>query len=139
MTVVITLAAVLGVVASVGDVGWRRVPNWLTVSGAAAGLACASAGGWRGLALGAAGVALGFLILMPFHWCHAMGGGDVKLMAAFGALLGPGGILLAGVFAAILGGVAAAAVMIWKPREPAIPYAPAIVLGAWISLLGGGW
>jgi prepilin peptidase CpaA len=138
MTAVLTIAGALGVAAMVWDVGCRRVPNWLTVSGVTAGLACASLGGWRALALGAAGTAVGFLILLPFHWCGAMGGGDVKLMAAYGAFLGPGGILLAGMFAAILGGVGAAAVMLWKPRSAAIPYAPAIVLGAWISLLGGG-
>jgi prepilin peptidase CpaA len=63
-----------------------------------------------------------------------MGGGDVKLMAAFGALLGPAGILSAALFAAIAGGVCALGFAIWGRR--AIPYAPAIVLGAWISLLG---
>jgi len=35
-------------------------------------------------------------------------------------------------------GVGAAAVTLWEPREAAIPYAPAIGLGTWISLLGGG-
>lgn len=138
MTAALIITAGLGIAATIGDVGWRRVPNWLTLSGAAAGLAVATGGGWRGLALAATGAVIGFLILLPFHWCGAMGGGDVKLMSAFGAFLGPGGILLAGVFAAIFGGLGAAAVMLWKPREAAIPYAPAIVLGAWISLLGGG-
>ena len=83
----------------------RRVPNWLTAAGLAAGLACALPGGWRGLALATAGAALGFALLLPFHWCGAMGGGDVKLMAAFGAFLGPAGILLAAFFAAIAGGL----------------------------------
>ena len=67
-----------------------------------------------------------------------MGGGDVKLMAAYGALLGPSGILLAALFAALFGGLCAAGTLLWKPRTAAIPYAPAIVLGAWVSLLGGG-
>src|SRR3954454_18983439 len=129
MTTLLLVAAGLGIAATVLDLGWRRVPNWLTVPGVIAGLVCASAGGWRGLALGAAGAAIGFLLLLPFYWCGAMGGGDVKLMAAYGACLGPGGILLAGVFAAILGGVGAALIMLWRPREAAIPYAPAIVLG----------
>jgi prepilin signal peptidase PulO-like enzyme (type II secretory pathway) len=88
--------------------------------------------------MAAAGTLVGFLILLPFHWWGAMGGGDVKLMAAYGALLGPSGILLAALFAAVLGGLSAAGTLLWKPRTAAIPYAPAIVLGAWISLLGGG-
>ena len=95
-------------------------------------------GGWHGLAMAAAGAIVGFLVLLPFHWCGAMGGGDVKLMAAYGALLGPSGILLAALFAAVFGGLAAAGALLWKPRAAAIPYAPAIVLGAWVSLLGGG-
>ena len=122
----------------VWDIAWRRVPNWLSVTGVAAGLLCALPRGWHGLALSAAGAALGFALLLPLHWCGAMGGGDVKLMAAYGTFLGPAGILLAAFFAAIAGGLCAAAALLRKPREAAIPYAPAIVLGAWISLLGGG-
>jgi prepilin peptidase CpaA len=88
--------------------------------------------------MAAAGALVGFLILLPFHWCGAMGGGDVKLMAAYGALLGPSGILLAAVFTAVFGGLSAAGASLCNRRVPAVPYAPAIVLGAWISLLGGG-
>jgi len=67
-----------------------------------------------------------------------MGGGDVKLMAGLGALLGPSDVLLAGLLAAPIGALLAAAISIWAPRRQAIPYAPAIVLGAWLALLGRG-
>ena len=132
------ISSVLGVAAVVEDLRRRRVPNWLTAAGLAGGLGCAAWGGWRGLGMAAAGAAVGFLILLPFHWCGAMGGGDVKLMAAYGALLGPSGILLAALLASGFGGLCAAGALVWNPRAPAIPYAPAIVLGAWVSLLGGG-
>ena len=138
MTPVVLVAAGLGVAAVVEDLRRRRVPNWLTAAGLAGGLGGAAWGGWHGLGMAAAGTLVGFLILLPFHWWGAMGGGDVKLMAAYGALLGPSGILLAALFAAVLGGLSAAGTLLWKPRTAAIPYAPAIVLGAWISLLGGG-
>jgi prepilin peptidase CpaA len=138
MTPVVWVAASLGVAAVVEDLRRRRVPNWLTAAGLAGGLGCAAWGGWHGLGIAAAGTLVGFLILLPFHWCGAMGGGDVKLMAAYGALLGPSGILLAAGFAAVFGGLSAAGTLLWNPRTIAIPYAPAIVLGAWISLLGGG-
>jgi prepilin peptidase CpaA len=138
MTTVVLLAIGLGVAAVVEDLRRRRVPNWLTATGLAGGLGCAAWGGWHGLGTAAAGTLVGFLILLPFHWCGAMGGGDVKLMAAYGALLGPSGILLAAVFAAVFGGLSAAGTLLYRPRTAAIPYAPAIVLGAWISLLGGG-
>ena len=134
MTPAAWIAIGLGLAAVVEDLARRRVPNWLTAGGVAAGLACAAWGGWHGLGMAAAGALVGFLILLPFHWCGAMGGGDVKLMAAYGALLGPSGILLAAVF----GGLSAAGASLCNRRAPTIPYAPAIVLGAWISLLGGG-
>ena len=137
MTALTILAAGLGAVAIVEDLRRRRVPNWLTAAGVAGGLGCAAWGGWHGLGIAAAGTLVGFLLL-PFHWCGAMGGGDVKLMAAYGAVLGPSGILLAAVFAAIFGGIGAAGALLWNRRTGAIPYAPAIVLGAWVSLLGGG-
>jgi prepilin peptidase CpaA len=138
MTAALAIGAAIGLVAAVEDLRRRQVPNWLTAGGAAAGLAYATRGGWHGFALAAAGVIVGFLILLPFQCCGAMGGGDVKLMAAFGALLGPAGILLAALFASIAGGVWTAGALLYRPRMASIPYAPAVVLGAWISLLGGG-
>jgi prepilin peptidase CpaA len=138
MTAGIAVAAGLGLAAVEEDLRRRQVPNWLTAAGAAGGLVCGAWGGWHGLGIAACGALVGFLLLLPFHWCGAMGGGDVKLMAAYGALLGPSGTLLAVLFAAVFGGVSAAGTLLWNPRTVAIPYAPAIVLGAWISLLGGG-
>lgn len=130
------LAVALGLAACVEDLRRRTIPNWLTAAGVVAGLACAAPLGWRSLALAAAGAVAGFLLLLPLHLCGAMGGGDVKLMAAFGTLLGPAGILIAALFGAIAGGIWALA---WAMRGArSVPYAPAIVAGAWISLLGGG-
>ena len=83
-----------------------------------------------------AGAAVGFLLLLPLQWCGALGGGDVKLMAAFGTLLGPAGVLVAAVFGAIAGAIWALAALLGGAR--AIPYAPAIVAGVWVSLVGGG-
>ena len=67
-----------------------------------------------------------------------MGAGDLKLAAAFGSLLGPAGILLAALLAAPIGALMAAACLAWKWRTRAIPYAPALTLGAWLALLGKG-
>jgi prepilin peptidase CpaA len=129
------LAGALGIVAVIGDLRRRTIPNWLTALGCLAGLACAALLGWRSLGASLAGCAVGFLILLPFHLCGAMGGGDVKLMAAFGALLGPAAILSSAVFGAIFGGVWAICARLRGAR--AIPYAPAIVGGVWFVLLGG--
>jgi prepilin peptidase CpaA len=134
----LTVAAVVGVLAVVEDLRRRQVPNWLTAGGVLAGVACATPGGWHAVATAWAGALAGFLLLLPLHYLGAMGGGDVKLMAAYGALLGPAGVLPAAIFAGVIGGVCAAGMLLLRPRTAAIPYAPAIVLGAWVSLLGGG-
>jgi prepilin peptidase CpaA len=65
-----------------------------------------------------------------------LGGGEVKLMAAFGALLGPTQVVAAAALAAIAGALMALAAMLLRPRRVSIPYAPAIVCGAWLALLG---
>ena len=112
MTATLAVAGCLVITAIGADLRRRSLPNWLTVAGASAGFACAVGWGWHGLGWAAAGAGLGFLILLPFHCCGAMGGGDVKLMAASGALLGPSGILLAAVLASIFGGIAAAGALL---------------------------
>jgi prepilin signal peptidase PulO-like enzyme (type II secretory pathway) len=57
-------------------------------------------------------------------------------MAAFGALLGPSDVLTAAVISAVAGALLAMLVLLWRPRTAAIPYAPAIVIGAWLVLWG---
>jgi prepilin peptidase CpaA len=134
----VAVLASVGIVSASTDLARRQVPNWLTLASAVAGLAVHTAnGGWRGLGFAAAGTAVGFLALWPFNLKGAMGGGDVKLMAAFGAMLGPAGVLKAALLGAIFGGVWVAVWLIARPRVAQVPYAPAIVLGVWASWLGG--
>ena len=67
----------------------RRIPNWLTVSGALAGLAAnAILRGWHGalISLEGAGLALG--LLLPLVLLRGLGAGDWKLMGAIGAVMG---------------------------------------------------
>lgn len=74
--------------------GWdlrsRRVPNGLTLGGALLGLVLQ---GWtlgiQGLLSGMGGLAVGTAMLLPFYALKGMGAGDVKLMGAVGAFLGP--------------------------------------------------
>lgn len=165
MTLTAALVIGAGVAATVIDIRQRRVPNVLTMGVASAGLVLAMAGlgtATVGGALG--GLALGLALLLPTHLIGATGAGDVKLLAAFGALLGPAGVFDAFLRAAILGGVIALVAALWRGRlretlygtamlmttrnravtarikHPAvnnrIPYAPAIAFGAALAVLG---
>lgn len=74
-----------------GWIDWRtrRIPNWLTVSGALTGLAAnAMLRGWHGAiaSLEGAGLALG--LLLPLVLLRGFGAGDWKLMGAMGAVMG---------------------------------------------------
>src|SRR5947209_8144160 len=74
----------------------QRIPNWLTVPAAFLGLAYNGlAPHGIGLGWSLAGFAIGFaLLLLP--WILGGGGmGDVKMLAALGAWLGPLAILIA--------------------------------------------
>src|SRR5437763_13552060 len=137
MTAVGVAAVALGCAATVGDLRARTIPNWLSGGGLVAGLICGvTAAGARGGLTALAGAAAGFAVFLVWHWSGGLGGGDVKLMAAFGALLGPADIVVAAVLGAIAGALVAFATALWNPRVASIPYAPAIVTGVWLVLLG---
>ena len=132
------IGVLLGCAASTDDLRRRQIANWINMSGLAAGLAChLVAGGLAGLARSAGGAAIGFALFLIFYCLGGMGAGDLKLAAAFGALLGPSGILVAALLAAPIGAMIAGVCLVWRGAR-AIPYAPALTLGAWLALLGRG-
>jgi prepilin peptidase CpaA len=112
-----TLTALIGI-AAVYDVLYRRIPNWLTLSGVLAGIALNSFlyEGWPGFRLSLLGLAVAFAGYFSLYSLRAMGGGDVKLMAAIGALVGVRdwfGIFL---ITAVIGGVAGLAMVAMRGR-----------------------
>ena len=140
------LATVVGIIASAEDLIRRTISNWLPITALAGGILCHSvARGWVGAGSALLGAVAGFFVFLVFYLLGGMGGGDVKLMAGFGAILGIGRLMPAAILAAILGGLIAAAVLgIAALRRrarggapAAIPYAPAIVLGGWLTLFSG--
>lgn len=91
------------------DVRERRIPNVLTVGGLLLALVIGGVqAGLAGLAAAAVGAALGLLVGLPVFLLGGLGGGDVKLLAAVGAFLGPGRLPLALLAIALTGGVMAA-------------------------------
>lgn len=98
------LAAVLAV-AVVTDLRRGLIPNWLTLPAMAAGLALGGfVGGWAGLGWAAVGLLAGGLVFLPAFVLGGAGGGDVKLLAAVGALGGPVFGLKAAAYACLAGG-----------------------------------
>ena len=91
--------------AAITDVRESRIPNWVTFSlaGFGIGVQCWEHG-WGGLLFSLEGLMVGLACLLFFYVMGGMGAGDVKLLGAIGAILGPGQVLYVFAFTAILGG-----------------------------------
>lgn len=134
----VTTVAVLAVVvvAAFLDVKNRRVPNALTLGAAVVALALHSVlNGWPGLLIAASGWAVGLLLFLPLYAVRGMGAGDVKLLAAIGAWLGPEGALWTALYGAVAGGVLAVVVMLARGYARKAVANIAALLNAW--RLGG--
>jgi len=102
--------------AAVIDVRTRRIPNWLTAGMAAGGFGIAVGGGAVTPMHAALGMLIGLLLMLPGHVIGATGAGDVKLMAAVGAVVGSGSILWVFLYTAVAGGVFAIVVALRRGR-----------------------
>ncbi|OYW10765.1 MAG: hypothetical protein B7X34_04225 [Acidobacteriia bacterium 12-62-4] len=148
ISIQVGLALFFGTLAVAEDLRSRTISNWTTLGAMLAGLTYHSLnGGWAGLGSSMIGLIVGFCAFLVFYLLGGMGGGDVKLMAGFGAILG--GAVASGqaaIFAAGVGGILALLVLGFRwlralaqrqkvSGSPFIPYAPAITAGAWLTLL----
>lgn len=150
--------------ATVTDLRARRIPNGLTLGGAAVGLIASSAAyGLDGTLASAAGWLVGFGLLLPLFLARGLGAGDVKLIAALGALKGPEFVFFTCLWSAVAGGLFALVGLLRSRRlklalahvyycrvlpRPGddslisagrLPYAPAIAVGAALVLGGVRW
>jgi prepilin peptidase CpaA len=98
-------AVVVALLGCVVDLRTRRIPNVLTF-GAAAGAAGyhLAASGLLGLGLAIAGWLVGLVVFLPLFALRGIGGGDVKLLAALGAWIGPAAAVWLALWAAVAGG-----------------------------------
>ncbi len=72
------------------DWRFRRIPNWLTVSGFFLGLGVNGVlSGWNGIKSGLEGAGIAVAVLLIPVILRGIGAGDLKLMIALGAFLGP--------------------------------------------------
>jgi prepilin peptidase CpaA len=137
---------VLGI-AVLSDLRGRRIPNRLTLPAALVGLLLHTAlEGGPGAQQAAVGWIVGFAWLLLPCLGGWVGGGDVKLLAAVGALQGPALVSRAGLYGVLIGGLISLAALAaarrghrpaeTKPRPRlAIPYGPALAAGTVLALV----
>ncbi|MGE5593769.1 MAG: prepilin peptidase [Betaproteobacteria bacterium] len=95
----------------------RRVPNRVVVAGIGGGLALGLVtGGLRGLGHSVLGLLAGGAILFVPFALGWVGAGDVKLLAAIGAIMGPKGAACSILYGAIAGGIISGAALARRRR-----------------------
>ncbi len=108
MTSAHIVGLVIASLACVTDLRTRRIPNALTFGAALAGLLFQFVtGGVDGLGHAALGWLAGALIFIVPFALRGLGGGDVKLLAALGAWLGPTDVVWLSLYTGVAGGVMA--------------------------------
>jgi len=106
MTLLNIFVGTLLTLACISDLRTRRIPNVLTFSSAAcAVLFHLITGGWAAAAWSVGGYLLGAVLFLPMFALRGMGAGDVKLLAAVGAWLGPGQVVITALATSIAGGL----------------------------------
>jgi prepilin peptidase CpaA len=93
------------VVAGIYDLRIRRIPNWLNLSGIILGLGLNTFfDGQHGAITSFGGLLIASAVYLPLYALRGMGAGDVKLMAAVGAIAGAANWLTIFIVTALLGG-----------------------------------
>jgi prepilin peptidase CpaA len=111
------IVLLLVVTAAAYDARFRRIPNWLVLSGLILGIGLNSfLFEWRGLRFALLGMGLALLIYFPLYLLRGMGAGDVKLMAAIGSLLGAANWFGIFIITALLGGVVAVILLLARGK-----------------------
>ncbi len=154
MPFVYLVLPLLFAIACYGEVKAHRIPNWLTLPAILLGLGAAAIdGGWELFYDAFLGCVIGGGMFLPFCLLGVVGGGDMKLMAATGAIVGYPLVLRVLVSTCLGGGLLAVGIMAWNgillsslanafrimvgmrrdvrglKKVPMVPYGIAIALG----------
>jgi prepilin peptidase CpaA len=101
--------------AIVTDLRSSRIPNWLTMPAMIFALAVhAWQHGLQGLLFSLFGLLTGLGLFLWLHLSGSIGAGDVKLMAAAGAMVGPEDAFLSALLAIMVGGFYALGAMVYQ-------------------------
>lgn len=131
------------------DLDFQIIPDWITLAGIPIGLVAGSLLlpdpflrmaplGYKASVIGALG-GFGLFYAVALLSRGGMGGGDIKLMAMIGALLGWKAVLLTTFLGSLAGSVAGVFLMVFrgKGRKTRIPFGPFLALGALLTLFWG--
>lgn len=160
-----TITVIITGIAVYTDLRWGKIFNALTLPALLAGLVINTvAGGLDGAVLSVEGIGLGFaLFVVSALFGRILGGGDIKLLMAIGALQGPYFLAWAIFYTALAGAVLAISVGLYRgvlgqrmrclvaslclrmtqgvpmemhetPGSPRLPYAIAIGLGSLVAM-----
>lgn len=101
----------LVVTGAIYDFRFRRIPNWLNLSGLILGFGLnLLLFAQHGLLIALLGMLLSLALYVPLYLLRAVGAGDVKLMAAAGSIAGPQNWIIILLCTALFGGVLAVVV-----------------------------
>ncbi|MEA2712741.1 MAG: prepilin peptidase CpaA [Gemmatimonadales bacterium] len=129
----VTIAALV-CTAAWWDFTTHRIPNWLTVSGLAVALLLRALVGFSSLALGLEGLGLALAVSLALYALRAIGGGDVKLLAAVGAFFGFPRAISALALMAVLGGAFALVSMVRRGLLPLLIFNTVDLVKSWRTL-----
>ena len=107
MTAQTILSIAITFVGAATDLRRGKVYNWLTYPAALGGLALSFVIAPPSPIQSIAGLGVALLLFGTLRKVGRMGAGDVKLMAAIGALQGPAFVLYAGFYTVVVAGIAA--------------------------------
>lgn len=112
------------------DLRVRRIPNALNLAGIVAGLTFHTAfAGWSGIGLAIGGLLAALCVYIPLYALKGMGAGDVKLMAAVGAIVGPGNWLNIFLVTALIGGLAGITLVLLRRKTGQTFFNLSVIIG----------
>jgi prepilin peptidase CpaA len=116
------------------DFTTHRIPNWLTVSGLAVALLLRALVGFGSLIPGLEGLGIALAVSLVMYALRAIGGGDVKLLAAVGAFFGFPKVISALALMAVLGGAFALVSMVRRGLLPLLIFNTVDLVKSWRTL-----
>jgi leader peptidase (prepilin peptidase)/N-methyltransferase len=129
------------------DIKHQLIPDLFTLPGLAIGFLVSLFPGPITPVQSLLGIIAGGLPLFLVGWLgeklfkkeEAMGGGDIKMMAAVGALLGPQTVLMALALGSVMGSVIGITLMLFKKlnKDRKIPFGPYLALGSVLAFFYG--